>query len=358
MAQTRKQILLSTMVAVAFLAIGGLVLAKANGLLGTLAGADETPVTAITVSAVDESTRTITVSTIEVNNGTIRMVATITPPSATDTTIVWSVVDGTGTASIDRCGQLFAITNGTVTVTATSASYPSIFGTEIITISNQLEGIDLKTAANYTILAETGISSLGSSIQGDIGANAANSVTGFGTLTLDAGGEFSTSPQVSGRVYLPNYTAPTPATLTAAVGDMGTAYTTGGLATPPTSTELYAGDLSGQTIVGGIYKWSTSVAINSDVTLSGDASDVWIFQIAGGITQKESTKVILSGGARAENVFWLSATTVALGTNANFEGIVLAKTDITVGANTSVNGRLLAQTRVDLGAGCVVDYPS
>jgi hypothetical protein len=31
----------------------------------------------------------------------------------------------------------------------------------------------------------------------------------------------------------------------------------------------------------GLYKWSTAVTISADVTLTGGANDIWIFQIAG-----------------------------------------------------------------------------
>ena len=47
----------------------------------------------------------------------------------------------------------------------------------------------------------------------------------------------------------------------------------------PNFTELYAGDLSGKTLVPGLYKWGTSVVANTNVTLKGGSKDIWIFQI-------------------------------------------------------------------------------
>ena len=44
-----------------------------------------------------------------------------------------------------------------------------------------------------------------------------------------------------------------------------------------------------------------------------EKNDVWIFQIAGGITQASGAKVILRGGALAKNVFWQAAGTVDIG---------------------------------------------
>ena len=101
-----------------------------------------------------------------------------------------------------------------------------------------------------------------------------------------------------------------PTLLTTAVSDMETAYTDAAGRTLPTATELGAGNISGLTIASGLYKWGTDVAINTDVTLSGSATDVWIFQIAGNLNIASAgnlgsgIKVLLSGGAKASNIFW------------------------------------------------------
>ena len=119
-------------------------------------------------------------------------------------------------------------------------------------------------------------------------------------------------------------------------------------------TELYTGDLSGQTLTPGVYKWGTGVLINTDVTLNGGPNDVFIFQIAKGITQAANTRITLSGGAQAKNIFWQACETVAIGTGSHFEGIVMGGTNITLGTNASINGRLLAQTAVTLIMSTVV----
>jgi hypothetical protein len=66
------------------------------------------------------------------------------------------------------------------------------------------------------------------------------------------------------------------------------------------------------------------------------------------MTQASATRVTLTGGALAKNVFWQSAGAVAIGTTAHFEGIILAKTLIAVNTGASAYGRLLAQTAVTL----------
>ena len=130
---------------------------------------------------------------------------------------------------------------------------------------------------------------------------------------------------------------------------MGTAYSdAAGRTNPAPVTELGGGEIGGLTLAPGLYKWGTGVLITTDVTLSGGPNDVWIFQIAGGLTQASATKVILTGGALAKNVFWQAAGVVALGTTAHFEGIVLSATAITLNTGATVNGRLLSQTNVTL----------
>ena len=153
---------------------------------------------------------------------------------------------------------------------------------------------------------------------------------------------------MTGKVYAPDYAAPTPANLTAAVGDMGTAYTDAAGRTTPDFTELGAGEIGGLTLVPGLYKWGTDVLISSDVTLSGGPNDVWIFQMAGKITLANGKHVFLTGGALAKNIFWQSFGFVSLGTTSHFEGIILAQTQIDLATGASINGRLLAQTAVTL----------
>jgi hypothetical protein len=215
--------------------------------------------------------------------------------------------------------------------------------------------VNLGTAGNFVILAKSGISTVPSSaITGNLGVSPIDStaITGF-ALSLTAGSPFATSAQVTGQVFAPNYAVPTPANLTTAVGDMQTAYTDAAGRTTPDFTELGAGQIGGLTLVPGLYKWSTDVLISADVTLNGGPNAVWIFQIAGKITQANGTKIKLTGGALAANIFWQSYGPVSLGTTAHFEGIILAQTAINLGTGASINGRLFAQTAVTLAANTV-----
>lgn len=215
--------------------------------------------------------------------------------------------------------------------------------------------VDLGSAGNFTILAKTGISTTGTTkIVGNIGVSPASAtyITGF-ALNLSAGSDFSTSALVTGKVYAPGYADPTPAKMTAAVSDMQTAYTNAAGRTNPTATELGAGNIGGLTIAPGLYKWGTGVTIPTDVTLSGGANDVWIFQIAQNLDISSATKVVLSGGAQAGNVFWIVGGKTTIGTTATFNGNILDQTAIVLNTGAVLNGRALAQTAVTLDANSV-----
>lgn len=218
--------------------------------------------------------------------------------------------------------------------------------------------VSLGTAGNFVILAKAGIDTVPTSaVTGNIGVSPIDStaITGF-SLTMDSTNTFSTSSQLVGKAFAADYTPPTPSDLTTAVSDMETAFTDAAGRSNPDFTELGAGDISGLTLVPGLYKWGTGVMIASDVTLSGGPNDTWIFQISGDITQASGVKILLAGGALPKNIFWQSYGYVGLGTTSHFEGILLSLTKITLATGATVNGRLFAQTAVTLD-GCTVTQP-
>jgi hypothetical protein len=213
--------------------------------------------------------------------------------------------------------------------------------------------INLGTAGNFVILAKTGVSTTGTTaVAGDIGVSpvAASYMTGF-SLIADATNTFSTSSVVTGKLFAADYSPPAPAVLTTAVSDMRTAFTDAAGRTTPDFTELGAGDISGLTLIPGLYKWGTGVTVtNTGVTLSGGTNDVWIFQIAGDLIVNNSAIVTLIGGAQAKNIFWQVSGQANLGTAADFKGIILSQTLISLSTGAKMNGRALAQTAVTLNA--------
>jgi len=212
--------------------------------------------------------------------------------------------------------------------------------------------VNLGTAGNFVILAKTGVSTTGTTaVVGDIGVSpvAASYLTGF-SLIADATNNFSTSSVVNGKLFASDYAPPTPAIMTTAVSDMQTAFTDAAGRTTPDFTELGAGDISGLTLVPGLYKWGTGVSITNGVTFSGGANDVWILQIAQDLLVNNSAIVTLTGGAQAKNIFWQVSGQANLGTAADFKGIILSQTLISLNTGSKMTGRALAQTAVTLNA--------
>lgn len=210
--------------------------------------------------------------------------------------------------------------------------------------------VNLGTAGNYAILAKTGISTVpGSAITGDIGLSpaAATFITGF-SLTADATNVFSTSPQIVGKAFAANYAVPTPSNLTTAVANMQTAYTDAAGRPTPDHLNLGSGDIGGLTLAPGLYNWTSTVTIPTDVVINGGANDVWIFQTSGDLTMSNAKNITLSGGAQAKNIFWQVAGQVTVGTGAHFEGILLCQTQVTLQTGATMNGRILAQSLVAL----------
>jgi hypothetical protein len=247
---------------------------------------------------------------------------------------------GTGSGG-DATGEAGATTGGHTTEGGNTASGLAV---------------NLGSAGNYAILAKTGISSVPtSSVTGDLGIcpAAASYITGF-PLTADATNEFSTSPQVTGKIYAFDYQPPTPATLTTAIGDMQQAFTDAA-GRAPGVTELGSGNIGGMTLTPGVYAWSTGLLIPENVTLTGSATDVWIFQIAGTLTVSSATTVVLTGGALPKNVFWQVSGAAELGTTSAFAGDILAQTSIAMETGASIHGRLLAQSAVSIESSTVVE---
>jgi len=214
----------------------------------------------------------------------------------------------------------------------------------------------LGTAANYAIVAKSAISNVPTSlVTGDLALSpaAASYITGF---SLTKAGTSWSSAQVVGMVFAANNDPPTPALLTTAVGDMQTAYTDAAGRKSPDFLNLEAGAIGGLTLEPGLYRWTSTVTIPSDVTLSGGADDVWIFQVTGDLKLSADKAMILEGGAAPANIFWQVAGTVDLAATSHAEGIVLSKTAIKLQTGSSINGRLLAQTAVNI-AGATVTAP-
>ncbi|MDD4844224.1 MAG: X2-like carbohydrate binding domain-containing protein, partial [Anaerotignum sp.] len=109
----------------------GIVVSKPSSGGGGGGGSHHIAVASITVNGEGDA------STITQSSGTLQMTASVAPANATNKNVVWSVINGTGEATISATGLLTAIKNGTVTVKATAADGSGKFGQKEITITNQ-----------------------------------------------------------------------------------------------------------------------------------------------------------------------------------------------------------------------------
>lgn len=215
------------------------------------------------------------------------------------------------------------------------ASKPSKSGTGVV---------NLGLAGNFAILSQSGITDVPqSAITGDVGSSP---ITGAAILV--------TCSEVVGNIYSVDAAGPAPCALadatrlTTAVGDMQAAYTDAAGRTNPDYLNLGAGNIGGLTLKPGLYKFTSPVVIPTDITLSGNKNDVWIFQIDGTLDMSSAVRIILAKGAKAKNIFWQVAGAVTLGSTSHFEGNILGQTGINMQTEATINGRLLAQTAVTL----------
>ena len=335
----------------------------------TGAAADTTPPTVSSTNPVDTATgvvinRNITATFSEAVDPTTITTATFTLMQGA-TTVLGSVTSVGSVATFDPTSDLAANTTFTATITtgAKDLAGNALAVNKTWSFTTSASGttalgpapVVLGTAAPFAILTKSGVTDVPTSaITGNVGASP---ITGAAILV--------TCPEVTGTIFSVDAAGPAPCSvtdpidLTTNVGDMEIAYTDAAGRTLPDATELGAGEIGGLTIVPGLYKWSSNVLISTDVTLSGGANDVWIFQIAGTLAEANGIHVNLLGGALAKNIFWQvggdnSGIGVSLGTTAHFEGTVLALKGIALTTGATVNGRLLAQTAVTLQSNTVV----
>ena len=147
-----------------------------------------------------------------------------------------------------------------------------------------LETINLGTAGDFVVLTKKGVATTGTSdVNGDMGTSPLTSaaITGF-ALAMDGTDTFSTSSQVTGKVYASDYAAPTPANLFTAITDMETAIADAAGRTEPDHTDIYDGDLTGAGIDStaklalspGLYKFTSSVGFTDDIVFDGSSTDI------------------------------------------------------------------------------------
>lgn len=187
--------------------------------------------------------------------------------------------------------------------------------------------VNLSSSSGYAVLAGSAVTSTGAtSIGGDVGLSPGSSVSGFPPGIIVGTRNVNNPAAVSAKL------------------DLTAAYNSAAERTSGPVT--VSGNLGGKTLLPGLYKSTSDLTISSgDLTLNADGNSdaIWIFQIASTLTTTADRKVILSGGAKAANIFWQVGTSATLGTTSVFKGTIIADQSITMNTGASLEGRVLAR---------------
>ncbi|WP_026990002.1 beta strand repeat-containing protein [Flavobacterium subsaxonicum] len=138
---------------------------------------------------------------ITTDEGTLQLTAAVTPTNAVQS-VTWSITSGSDLATINSTGLVTALTNGTITVTATSTAN-SVTGTLNITLSNQTVSpyapVTITTGFNQDIIANS------------VGDASASSTVGFDQTNSRA--LVSLDFQATSSSALPTYGLPVNGTI-------------------------------------------------------------------------------------------------------------------------------------------------
>jgi hypothetical protein len=180
--------------------------------------------------------------------------------------------------------------------------------------------VNLGTAETFAVLAGTTVTNTGATtIRGDVGLDPGTAVSGFGTVTLDG------AQHVADAVALK------------AKGDLVTAYNDAAGAKPVTKVPT---ELGGTTLKPGVYASDT---LGLTGTLKLDGGGTYVFQAASTLIAAAGSKVELTNGASACNVYWQVGSSATLGTTTSFKGTVMALTSIALQTGATLQGRALAR---------------
>ncbi len=241
--------------------------------------------------------------------------------------VIWTSDTTTVATIIDASGLATAVAIGTSVITATSGSISATTLVATALAPGPLP-VSLGSAATFALLAGSTITNAGPTVvHGNLGLSLGTSVTGFPP------GEV-----LDGTIY----TGADPVAVQAKI-DLTDAYNDAVLRSG--DAVILPVDISGQTLLPGLYKTDAALAISSgDLTLDaqGDANAVWVFQIGSTLTTSPGRQILLARGALPENIFWQVGSSATVGTLSIFAGNILAWTSITLGDGATVHGRALA----------------
>jgi hypothetical protein len=190
--------------------------------------------------------------------------------------------------------------------------------------------VDLGSASGFSVLAGAGVGNTGATVLAlDLGLSPSGVIAGF------------PPGKVNGAVHDKDPAAAT------AQEDRQVAYEAV-LAQP--STGAFAGDQAGKTFKPGVHTSAAAVTNTGTITLDadGDSGAVFVFQVGAAFSTAAATKIVLTDGALANNVFWQVTGAVSIGAGAKVVGTLLAAGVVTFGEGASLKGRILTPGTVAL----------
>lgn len=271
-------------------------------------------------------------STITTNFGTLQMVKSTLPLAAADTSATWSVVNGTGAASISTSGLLTAGSDGVVTVIATANDGSGIMGQTDITISNQ-------TGILVTSIAVQGMGGMDSILIEN------------GTLQMEA-------TVLPINAADPTFTWSVPAANGVATIDASGLLTATGVGNVVVTAT--ANDPSGITGTATItVSYDTTVFVSA-ITVQGENGDSAIveqdgtLQMEAIITPTNATDASVTWSVSAGNIF------ASIDTNGLLTALINGEVEVTATANdgSGISGSTMIKVAYMIGISSLSDLPT
>jgi hypothetical protein len=114
-------------------------------------------------------------------------------------------------------------------------------------------------------------------------------------------------------------------------------------------------EMGGQILTAGVYcDAGGPMILSTDLTLNGSATDTWFFQANSSLVTSMRSKMILTGGAISENVFWAVRKDVILGNSSSFFGTLISSSNISVGKTAVIYGQILSAFSVFFDGGSFI----
>lgn len=104
---------------------------------------------------------------------------------------------------------------------------------------------------------------------------------------------------------------------------------------------------NGETLLPGVYAQAAAASLAGTLTLDGggDANALFIIRTGGALTTGAGTTVILTNGADANNIFWLSGGALSLAANTTMKGTLIAQNAAaSAAADSDLEGRMFSTT--------------